>query len=225
LSLSTSRRFKDFADLNSQVKQNFKGHHLRSSLPLLPEKLLKITTDHRDPSFIQDRRSKLDMFIREMVAIPHVVDMSCLKAFLGLIDQIREVSFDFHLPKLGLTLAANVKNVAVSPAVVQSIQTPEYCDGIGIGDCVSRINGVSVNGLNFTGVVNRIKMLPKPMIIHFVQIIGAPIETRVADSSSPVDQNQQQSRAFPHMGGAAVSNVMSPGAATAPRPLPTFDRE
>jgi len=30
------RRFRDFADLNSNIKQNFKGHHLRSSLPSLP---------------------------------------------------------------------------------------------------------------------------------------------------------------------------------------------
>ena len=149
----TCRRFKDFADLNSQVKQNFKGHHLRSSLPPLPEKLLKITTDHLDPAFIQDRKAKLDCFLRDLVQIPHVADMTCVKAFLGIIDQIREVSFSYHLPRLGLTLAANVKNVQVSPAVVQSIQNPENCEGVFVGDCVSRINGVSVNGLNFQGTL------------------------------------------------------------------------
>jgi hypothetical protein len=38
VSTTVHRRFRDFAELNSQVKQNFKGHHLRSSLPPLPEK-------------------------------------------------------------------------------------------------------------------------------------------------------------------------------------------
>ena len=33
------RRFRDFADMNSQVKQNLKGHVLLSSIPALPEKL------------------------------------------------------------------------------------------------------------------------------------------------------------------------------------------
>lgn len=82
------RRFKDFADLNSQVKQNFKGHHLRTSLPAFPEKVLKFTTDHMDPAFIQDRKAKLDMFLNDLVLIPHVADMTCTKAFLGLIDQV-----------------------------------------------------------------------------------------------------------------------------------------
>ena len=149
--LNIFRRFKDFADMNSQIKQNFKGHHLRSSLPLLPEKVLKITTDHLDPAFIQDRKHKLDLYIRDLVLIPHVADMTCVKAFLGLVDQIREISYSFHLPKLGITLAANMKNVQVSPAVVQSIQSPENCPLVCVGDCLSRINGASVNGLNFSG--------------------------------------------------------------------------
>ena len=49
------RRFRDFAELNSQIKQNFKGHHLRGSLPSLPEKWSKLTTDHKDPEFIEGR--------------------------------------------------------------------------------------------------------------------------------------------------------------------------
>ena len=54
-------RFRDFAELNSQIKQNLKGHHLRSSLPPLPEKLSKITTDHRSNLFLEDRYAKLQV--------------------------------------------------------------------------------------------------------------------------------------------------------------------
>lgn len=82
------RRFKDFADMFSQVKQNFKGHHLRSSLPELPERTLKLTTDHMDPSFIADRKNKLHEFITALLAIPHVANMTCVKAFLGLMEQV-----------------------------------------------------------------------------------------------------------------------------------------
>ena len=60
ISTSVHRRFKEFADLNSQIKQNFKGHHLRSSIPEFPEKTLKVLSDHREPGFIQERRAKLD---------------------------------------------------------------------------------------------------------------------------------------------------------------------
>lgn len=47
-------RFRDFSELNSQVKQNFKGHHLREALPPLPEKPLKSLTDHKDPQVQHD---------------------------------------------------------------------------------------------------------------------------------------------------------------------------
>ena len=36
------RRFRDFADMNSAIKQNLKGHQMWSSLPSLPEKTLKV---------------------------------------------------------------------------------------------------------------------------------------------------------------------------------------
>jgi PX domain len=55
------RRFRDFSELNSQVKQNFKGHHLRTSLPPLPEKHSKLTTNHNSQSFLDDRYAKLEV--------------------------------------------------------------------------------------------------------------------------------------------------------------------
>ena len=42
-----------------------------------------------------------------------------------------------------------------------------------MGDAVSRINGTSVSELNFNGLVSRIQYLPRPIIIHFVQLVNA----------------------------------------------------
>jgi hypothetical protein len=86
------RRFRDFADLNSQVKQNFKGHHLRSSLPPFPEKTPKFATDHLDPTFIQERRQKLLFYLRLLLDVPHVAEMTCVKSFLGLMEQVPSLS-------------------------------------------------------------------------------------------------------------------------------------
>mmetsp|Transcript_17466 Transcript_17466/g.15749 ORF Transcript_17466/g.15749 Transcript_17466/m.15749 type:complete len:332 (+) Transcript_17466:25-1020(+) len=171
-STSVHRRFKDFADMFSQVKQNFKGHHLRSSLPIFPEKTLKLTTDHMDPTFINDRREKLSTFLANLLTIPHVSEMTCIKAFLGLMDQVKEFSISFHVPTLGLSLVAPEKQSIENPAIVGIIQKPELCPGLFSGDSITKINGLPVAGSTFTGVVNRIKTLPRPIIIHFVQVIA-----------------------------------------------------
>lgn len=83
-----NRRFREFVELNSQIKQNMKGHHLRDVLPQMPDKPSKQFTDHRDPAFIQDRCFKLERFIVAMTSIPHVANMVCMKAFLGIMDQV-----------------------------------------------------------------------------------------------------------------------------------------
>lgn len=145
------RRFREFAELNSQVKQNFKGHHLRSALPPLPEKTLKATSDHRDPAFIQDRCVRLNNFLSMLIAIPHVSDMVCVKAFLGLMDQVKEYSVAFHVPTLGMSLLPCEKAGDNTPAIVGVLQKPELCEGVRPGDSISKINGVSVGGLAFSG--------------------------------------------------------------------------
>jgi hypothetical protein len=65
-----------------------KGHHLRDVLPPIPEKPIKQFTDHRDPAFIEERCQKLERFLTGMVSIPHVSNMVCLRAFLGIMDQV-----------------------------------------------------------------------------------------------------------------------------------------
>lgn len=167
------RRFKEFADLNSQVKQNLKGHHLRSSLPNLPEKTLKLTQDHSNPAFIEHRKCGLQQYIKMLVSVPHVPEMNCVKAFLGLINNIRELSIVFKKTQLGLSLNPCDKN-KTTPAIVGAVLSIDNAPGIFTGDAISKINGMPVAGDTFKGVIHRLKITPRPMIVHFIQLMGTP---------------------------------------------------
>lgn len=70
----SSRRFKDFVSLNDDVRENFRGHQLFNSLPIFPQKKLKLgrlinlsiftftlVTDHTDPVFLTQRESQLQV--------------------------------------------------------------------------------------------------------------------------------------------------------------------
>ena len=150
-STKVHRRFRDFVDMFSLVKQNFKGHHLRSSLPEFPEKTLKLTTNHMDPGFIDFRRKELHLFLNELLDIPHVSQMICVKAFLGLMQQVREFSISFRLPKLGLSLTKPHNKLANTPAIVGLIENHDVCFELVVGDAITKINGISVAGTNFAG--------------------------------------------------------------------------
>lgn len=198
------RRFKDFVELNSQIKQNLKGNQLRWCLPPIPEKPLKSMTDHRDPAFIQDRCAKLEIFIASMVAVPHVSDMVCVKAFLGLMEQVREFSLSFHVPTIGMSLLPSERMGDNTPAIVGLIQKADICKGVLPGDSISKINGVAVAGMNFNGVVSRIKALPRPLIIHFIQVIAGPgsaASVGPAASVSPTAQYGSPSKPLPTFDG------------------------
>lgn len=158
------RRFRDFADMNSQVKQNLKGHILFGSLPPLPEKTLKILVDHNDSQFIRDRVQGLNIFLSMLLGLPQVCDMTCVKGFVGIMEQVREFSICFDVATLGFSLR--------NPVSVDDIQRSELCPGLKEGDSISKINGVPVAGLSFSGVVSRLKFLPRPMIVHFVRVLG-----------------------------------------------------
>eukprot|EP01038_Epipyxis_sp_PR26KG_P010952 gene10952-14706_t len=198
------RRFREFAEFNSQIKQNFKGHHLRSILPPLPEKTLKVTTDHRDPNFIKERCARLDIFLVAMIAVPHVSDMICTKAFLGLMEQVREFSLTYNVPTLGMSLLPCDRLADNTPAIVGVIQKPELCEGVLPGDTISKINGVQVAGTSFQGVVARIKMLPRPIIIHFIQVMGSTLEEReqLVAKGSPVRTTNPVEQKLPSSGFA-----------------------
>ena len=66
-------------------------------------------TDHQDPVFISDRMRQLGLYITELVQVPHVPDMTCLKSFLGMMNQVREISFLFPSENLGISFTPLVR--------------------------------------------------------------------------------------------------------------------
>jgi hypothetical protein len=98
------RRFRDFDELYAEVKRRLKGHHLFSSIPSLPDKHVKLIKDHNDNNFLSQRTRELKSFLVNLFRFPHVPQMTCSKAFIGLMEQVRETSFIFPSPNLGLSL-------------------------------------------------------------------------------------------------------------------------
>ena len=166
------RRFRDFVDLHENVKQNLKGNHLYNSLPSLPDKTLKIGSNvavHTDPSFIQARLSKLDSYLSALIRVPHVADMVALRAFLGILECVREYSVVYRSSQLGITLQRTSIPPAHESSVVGSVPEAEE-NGVRVGDAVSKLNGVAVEDLNFSGTIARIRRLPRPFVVHFTQV-------------------------------------------------------
>lgn len=189
LTNTVHRRFKDFTILNSDIREHFKGHHLKSSLPDLPEKRSKLTTDHTDPVFLQQRESQLQSYLISLVRVPHVSDMISMKAFLGLMDKVRETSIVFKTPTLGLTLIPCES--PGSPAVIGFVQNTELCASLTAGDIVSKINGTAVGSLTFDGVVRMLKHLPRPLVVHFVQALACQDKIDGNDQSTTAAASYQ----------------------------------
>ena len=111
--LQVHRRFRDFTELDDQIRAALQGHHLQSSLPRLPRKELKFLTDHTDPSFLNERRANLEVgihlptavflaslphlgryaflddipckvYIKRLIRVPHVLQVPCTLPFVGM---------------------------------------------------------------------------------------------------------------------------------------------
>ena len=54
----------------------------------------------RDPTFVQERCSKLELYLSSLVAVPHVGDMVCVKAFLGVMEQVLSPCLALPCPAL-----------------------------------------------------------------------------------------------------------------------------
>lgn len=171
VSTITHRRFRDFADLHEQVRQNLRGNHLYGSIPSLPEKTIKIGQEqlHSDPEFIRCRVEKLNLYVTQLLRVPHVSEMVCTRAFLGLMENVREFSIVYREQQLGLTLQR--MQSGKEGATVGSLQRPELSPGLLVGDSVSKINGQVVADLNFNGCIARIRRLPRPMVVHYIQFL------------------------------------------------------
>jgi len=201
VSTTVHRRFRDFADMNSQIKQNLKGHQIWSSLPPLPDKTLKFLVDHNDPAFISERQQGLHTYLGIMVNMPHVNEMTCAKSFLGLMDKVTEYSTVFHTPALGLSVEPGAS------IVVTGIQTPSLSGNIvRCGDALSKIAGVPIAGTSFNAVVQYLKSYPRPLIVHLTRVVGANYTPHVKE------QEQSPPALLPASGAYADRKMPSAGA-------------
>lgn len=93
---------------------------------------------------------------------------------------------------LGLSLVTPERPSTDNPALVGTIQKPEICPGLYSGDAITKINGISVGGMTFSGVVSRIRALPRPIIIHFVQVIAAKHSKEYHSSTTEVIETERE---------------------------------
>lgn len=92
-------------------------------------------------------------------------------AFLGIVDEVREVSVRFPIGPMGITLSPNgpyteITNLKPLPTGQPS---PAQANGlIRIGYRVFRVNGEEMLTRDYATVVHKIQSSKRPMIIHFL---------------------------------------------------------
>jgi hypothetical protein len=106
---------------------------------------------------------------------------------------VKEFSISFRVETLGLSLISPERPSVDNPALVGIIHKPDLCPGLYSGDAITKINGLSVSGMTFNGVVSRIKALPRPIIIHFVQVIAARPSKEYHDHASNAELKESDS--------------------------------
>lgn len=169
------RRFRDFSALLDQVKESLRGHHLSSNLPSLPPKTLKylLTSEKQtDAGFVAARMQSLDIFLKQLCSIPHVPDMACLQGFVGFVGGVREYSCIFPNRQLGITLLRGADDSVVVGTTGEVTECASMSEVLCVGDCVSKVNGIPLGDSGFAVVVARIRGLPRPLVVHFVNILA-----------------------------------------------------
>eukprot|EP00954_Amorphochlora_amoebiformis_P028490 1391748-Amorphochlora_amoeboformis.AAC.1 len=79
---ATFKRFNAFYGFYRKLSKDFK----KCGLPKFPPRHSKVFTDHNDPVFIEQRRKKLDKFMKELFKIPGMSNQECVLDFLGIRD-------------------------------------------------------------------------------------------------------------------------------------------
>lgn len=124
--------------------------------------------------------------------------------------QVREHSVAFPENQLGIGLVPGTSSkvpYGVSPdniAVVGSVTgLPQgsVFESIRVGDAISKINGIPVAGSTFKEVIERIRTLSRPLIIHFIQIVGGlptpPVSPQVTGTVTPSKGSEKKNEVCP----------------------------
>ncbi|KAJ8598690.1 hypothetical protein CTAYLR_003112 [Chrysophaeum taylorii] len=177
------RRFRDFVELDESVMAALCGHHMRSSLPRLPPKKFKFTTDHRDPEFLAQRARDLDVYVRRLCDMKHAWAAPSMAPFFGVAESAREYSVLFPDRILGFTVGkCGAKKTPEKDGVYEPPDFPaEVASSASgppdVGDLVSKISGTPTCSLRFKDVINLIKNSPRPIMIHFISTFDPHLAT------------------------------------------------
>ena len=175
-STSCHRRFRDFGELNEDLRSAFKGHQLLANVPEMPPKELKVLQNHFDAGFVEGRRALLDAMMSRIAQVPRFASSPAVLAFLGMSDQVREASVLFRDGPLGLIIdpSPTMSGRASSSMVVgfkpldSGEPGPAAASGVvSVGDIISKINGESVTELSHEEVLMKLQA-PKPLMVHFL---------------------------------------------------------
>ncbi|EKU22566.1 px domain containing protein [Nannochloropsis gaditana CCMP526] len=219
------RRYREFVCLFEQVHAAFKGHHLRSSLPELPGRQLKLLVDHNDTAFVEERRLLLETALGKLLSVPHVGAMVPVQVFLGFFDRLKEHSVIFTQRDLGLSITRTVvPEESIVVTRVKEAGPGGQKSRVMVGDTLSKVGGEPVSKFGgFDGVAFQVSRGLRPIVIHFLEPVDRNPSHDFLPPGEPLDippvheQQRQRKAAAPH----AQSPVAPPPVVPTPSGLPT----
>ncbi len=83
---SCLRRYNQFFEIYQDIKSEFAGGPLKGSLPPFPQKAMKLFQDHKENSFIEARRRRLEVYMAQIAKLPGVATNPEFLRFIGFWD-------------------------------------------------------------------------------------------------------------------------------------------
>ena len=77
------KRFGQFHDMDTLLREDFKGHAIVNYLPTLPSRKLKLLENHLDPAFVEIRRALLEHYIKYLIRMTEAIRNKHVLEFLG----------------------------------------------------------------------------------------------------------------------------------------------
>ena len=97
--------------------------------------------------------------MRKLIGVPHVLRIPFTSPFLGIANQMREISVLFTDRTLGITVTRSA--VPDYPAVVGAINGGPGAGVVCVGDIVSKVNGDPASNMAFEELVASIQSAPR----------------------------------------------------------------
>uniref|UniRef100_A0A6U1KEK4 PX domain-containing protein n=1 Tax=Cafeteria roenbergensis TaxID=33653 RepID=A0A6U1KEK4_CAFRO len=219
---SVHRRFRDILAAYDAVQAAYRGTPLAAALPAAPSRSASWFVDHFAPAFIEDRRQRLESFLRALVVTPRAADNGDLRGMLGLsTGTIRETSVIFPSGPLGLDLRPDGANTAVRGFSRVGTQqgAAEASGRVSVGDLISKVNGADVVGEPHTVLMAHLRTAGRPLVLHFLGYFGATDHedaSKTEASASASAPTTATATATATGGGGAAAGSKAAGSARGP---------